>query len=126
MTDHSDERDDALLAAALRTVLEQRDRVVRPQRFATMWPGGSERGRSTRTWLPLAASVASVVAVAGLVWTSTHRPETRIDPSPARQLSSADYWRVPTDELRAYEAAPLHADLPTPTGLQISLEESLL
>jgi hypothetical protein len=126
MNDHPDERDDTRLAAALRTALEQRDRVVRSPRFATVWPSGSERRRSTRTWLPLAASVASVVAVAGLVWTSTHRPETRIDPTLARQLSSADYWRVPTDELLSYEAAPLHADLPTPTGLQISLEESLL
>ena len=49
-----------------------------------------------------------------------------IDPALAHQLSSADYWRVPTDELLVYEAAPLRAELPSPTGLQISLEESLL
>ena len=77
------------------------------------------------TWRPLAVSAACALVVAGIVWKSTDRP-ARIDPSLAHELSSADYWRVPTDELLAYEAAPLRADLPSPTGLQISLEESLL
>jgi hypothetical protein len=123
MTDH--EHDDAQLAAALRTALEERDRVVRPPRFATVWPERSERRKPQLAWGPLAATAACAFVVAGIVWKSTDRP-TPIDPSLAHELSSADYWRVPTDELLAYEAAPLHADLPAPTGLQISLEESLL
>ena len=121
----NDDRDDARLAAALRTALEQRDRVVRPPRFAAMWAERSERHRTVLAWRPLAASAACALVVAGIVWKSTDRP-ARIDPSLAHQLSSAAYWRVPTDELLAYEAAPLRAELPSPTGLQISLEESLL
>ena len=124
MTDDKD-RDDARLASALRTALERRDRAMRAPRFATLWPDRSER-RGSFGWLPLAASAMSVLVVAGLVWTSTHRPQTRIDPSLAHRLSSAEYWRVPTDELLAYEAAPLRADLPSADGLQISLEDSLL
>lgn len=117
--------DDTRLAAALQAALEERDRVVRPPRFATLWPDGSERRRTWLAWRPLAVSAACALVVAGIVWTSTHRPAP-IDAALARQLSSADYWRVPTDELLFYEAAPLRADLPSPTGLQISLEESLL
>jgi hypothetical protein len=123
MTDHDDRRDDSQLATALRAALEQRDRVVRPPRFAAMWRERSERRRPMLAWGPLAAACALVVA--GIVWQSIDRP-VPIDPSLAHRLSSADYWRVPTDELLAYEAAPLHADLPAPAGLQISLEESLL
>lgn len=119
-----DDRDDGQLAAALRTALEKRDRIVRPPRFATMWSKQSA-GRRPLAWRPLAASAACALVVAGIVWKSTD-PPARIDPSLAHQLSSADYWRVPTDELLAYEAAPLHADLPAPTGFEISLEESLL
>lgn len=124
MTGNDDDRDDARLAAALRTALEQRDRVAHPPRFAAMW---SERSECRRllAWRPLAASAACALVVAGIVWKSTDRP-ARIDPSLAHRLSSADYWRVPTDELLTYEAAPLRADLPSPTGPQISLEESLL
>ena len=94
-------------------------------RFATLWPDRGERRRSGFAWRPLAASAACAFVVAGIVWKSTERPG-RIDPALAQQLSSDDYWRVPTDELLVYEAAPLRADLPSATGLQISLEESLL
>jgi hypothetical protein len=117
--------DDTQLAAALHAALKERDRVVRPPRFATLWPERGEHRRSAFTWPPLAAGVACTLAVAVIVWTSTDRPSP-IDPALAHRLSSADYWRVPTDELLVYEAAPLRAELPSPTGLQISLEESLL
>lgn len=118
--------DDTRLATALQVALQERDRVVRPPRFATLWPAGSERGRTGFAWRPLAVSAAAcALVVAGIVWKSTERPG-RIDPALAQQLSSDDYWRVPTDELLVYEAAPLRAELPSPTGLQISLEESLL
>lgn len=117
--------DDTRLATALHAALKERDRVVRPPRFATSWPDRSERRGSGFWWRPLAASAACALVVAGIVWQSTERPG-RIDPALAQQLSSDDYWRVPTDELLVYEAAPLRADLPSPAGLQISLEESLL
>lgn len=118
--------DDTQLAAALRAALKERDRVVRPPRFATLWRDRSERRSTGFTWRPFAAGgVACALAVAVIVWTSTDRPSP-LDPALAQRLSSADYWRVPTDELLVYEAAPLRAELPSPTGLQISLEESLL
>jgi hypothetical protein len=44
----------------------------------------------------------------------------------ARELSSPDYWRVPTDDLLAFAAPPLDAELPSPEGFNVSLEESLL
>jgi hypothetical protein len=118
-------RDDTQLATALRDALKERDRVVRPPRFATLWPNRSERRGTLFAWRPIAASAACALVVAGIVWKTAERP-ARIDAALAQQLSSADYWRVPTDELLVYEAAPLRADLPSPTGLQISLEESLL
>jgi len=122
MTDH----DESQLAASLRAALERRDRAVKPPRFATMWGEGSARRRVGFAWRPLAASALCALVVAGIVWRSTDHPAAPIDPQLAHQLSSADYWRVPTDKLLAYEAAPLHADLPSPAGFQISLEESVL
>jgi hypothetical protein len=122
MTDN----DESQLAAALRAALEHRDRAVKPPRFATMWSERSEPRRTLFTWRPLAASAICALVVAGIVWKSTDHSAAPIDPQLAHQLSSADYWRVPTDKLLAYEAAPLHADLPSPTGFQISLEESVL
>jgi hypothetical protein len=118
MSDHD-------LAAALRAALEQRDRAVRPPHFAPMWTDRGERRRPLLPWRPLVASAACALVVAGIVWNSTQRP-AHLDPVLAHQLSSAEYWRVPTDDVLVYEAAPLSADLPSPTGLQISLEESLL
>ena len=122
MTDHHESQ----LAATLRAALEQRDRVVKPPRFATLWTERSERRRTFFTWRPLAVSAICALVVAGIVWRSTDHSATPIDPQLAHQLSSADYWRVPTDKLLAYEAAPLRADLPSATGFQISLEESVL
>lgn len=121
-----DDRNDAPLAAALRTALEQRDRAVRAPHFAKTWPNRNQGRGTGPAWRALAASVVSAVVVASVVWTLRTDSPVSIDPSLVHQLSSAEYWRVPTDEVLAYEAAPLHADLPSPTGLEISLEESLL
>lgn len=123
MTDHGE---DARLAADLRTALEQRDSAARPPRFAKMWPNQSEAHTTALAWRPLVASAAGAIAIAALVWTLRPDRPAHIDASLAHRLSSAEYWRVPTDEVLAYEAAPLRADLPAPTGLEISLEESLL
>jgi hypothetical protein len=122
MTDHDD---DIRLAAELRAALEQRDRVVRAPRFASLWAKQSEAHWTTRAWRPLTASAAGAIVIAALIWTRTDSP-TPIDPALAHRLSSADYWRVPTDAVLAYEAAPLRADLPSPTRPDFSLEESLL
>ena len=119
-------RDESQLGTTLRAALERRDRVVKPPRFATLWTERRERRRPLLTWRPLAASAICALVVAGIVWRSTDHPATPIDLQLAHQLSSADYWRVPTDQLLAYEAAPLRADLPSPTAFQISLEESVL
>lgn len=123
MTDHDD---DARLASALRTALQERDRVVRPPRFAKLWPDRSEEHRTAFAWRPLIASAAVAVAIVAVLWTWRTGSPAHIDPALAHQLSSADYWRVPTDEVLAFEPAPLDADLPSPTGVAISLEESLL
>ena len=120
------ERDDSQLAARLHAALAERDRVVRPPQFAAMWPEPSERRRVALAWRAVAATAMSALVVAGIVWKSTDRPAAAIDPALVHQLSSADYWRVPTDELLTYAAAPLRADLPSPTGVQVSLEESVL
>ena len=120
------DRDESQLAAALRAALEARDRIVKPPRLAAMWTGERSARRGSGCALcALAASAICAIVVVGIVLRSTDRP-TPIDAALARQLSSADYWRVPTDKLLAYEAAPLRADLPSPTGFQISLEESVL
>jgi hypothetical protein len=118
-------RDDTQLATALRDALKERDRVVRPPRFATLWPNRSERRGTLFAWRPIAASAACALVVAGIVWKTAERP-ARIDAALAQQLSSADYWRVPTDELLAFAAPPLDAELPSPEGFNVSLEESLL
>jgi hypothetical protein len=122
----TDRDDDARLAAALRTALKERDRVVRPPRFAKVWPNRTEDSRTAFAWRPLIASAAAAVVIAGVMWTWRTDSPVHIDPVLAHQLSSADYWRVPTDEVLAFEPAPLDADLPSPTGVEFSLEESLL
>ncbi len=138
--------DDRDLAAALRAALASRDRSVRSARFAELWsqvgrPGGGFASR----WRPAFAAGALLVVLAGLTWTLTDRTghrdadgstvasraqpaneKARADLALARELSSPDYWRVPTDELLAFAAPPLSADLPSARGFDVSLEESLL
>lgn len=142
------ERDDAQLAAALREGLAARDRSARTPHFSALWPTAraDSRDRATSTlaglrsataWRPALAALAAVVVVAGLSWTWIDRstaPDSaaqqagvaNADAALAHELSSPDYWRVPTDELLAYAAPPLNADLPSPSGFELSLEESLL
>lgn len=134
MSDQSLDRDDARLASALRSGLAARDRSAPPPRFAAVWPRSSTTISPPIAWRPAFTAVTAVVIVAGLSWTWINRsgapdsaiPEGRIDASLARELSSPDYWRVPTDDLLAYAAPPPSIDLPSPTGFHVSLEESLL
>lgn len=129
-------RDDARLASALREGLAARDRSARTPRFATVWPSADAAGAGTFAWRSVFAALAVVAVVAGLVsiWldrsaapdSTTQASVAGVDAALARELSSPDYWRVPTDELLAYAAPPLNADLPSPSGFEVSLEESLL
>lgn len=134
MSDRNLDRDDARLTSALRSGLATRDRSLPPPRFTAVWPGSSTTRRPVLVWRPAFAAVATMVVVAGLSWIWINRSgapdssqfKARIDASLARDLSSPDYWRVPTDELLAFAAPPLSFELPSPTGFHVSLEESLL
>lgn len=137
MSEPNLERDDARIAAALRESLTARDRTARPPGFAALWPKSGTRRSRALAWRPAFAALAAIVVVAGLSWTLFDRsatPESATqqasaaseDAVLAHELSSSDYWRVPTDELLAYAAPPLNADLPSPSGFEVSLEESLL
>ena len=77
------------------------------------------------------AGLAAIVAVSWMFlgWPGGESapPENlRATTELARELSSPDYWRVPTDDLLAFAAPPLNAELPLPDGFHVSLEESLL
>lgn len=134
MSDQSLDRDDAQLASALRSGLAMRDRSAPPPRFTAVWPRSRATSSPEIAWRPALAAIAAVVIVAGLSWSWINRSgalhssplEARVDASLARELSSPDYWRVPTDELLAFAAPRLSVDLPSPTGFHVSLEESLL
>jgi hypothetical protein len=128
------DRDDAKLAATLSEALAARDRTTRPSRFASLWPQSASGRSRTLAWRPAFSVLAAVLVVAALSWSwmdryaspESSRQQASAEAALARQLSSPDYWRVPTDELLAYAAPPLNADLPSPSGFEVSLEESLL
>jgi hypothetical protein len=122
--------DDADLAQVLRAGLTARDREVRVPSFRTLW------SRESRPAFPLwrkalAASLAVAIVAAllpfwivGLPGRGGEDAAVSIDTALAHELSSRDFWRVPSDELLAFSAPPLSAPLPEP--YEISLEESLL
>lgn len=124
------DRDDAQLAGALRESLAARDRAAPPPRFAALWNDQGRVRASMARWRPVFAASAALLVLTVLSWTWLGPVLTTdaqpLDASLASELSSPDYWRVPTDELLAYAAPPLSVDLPTASGLEISLEESLL
>ncbi len=124
--------DDTDLARVLREGLSARDREVRAPSFRSLWL------RESRPALPLwrkavAASVAAVIVAAllpfwivGLPGRSGQGASPPIDAALAQELSSRDFWRVPSDELLAFSAPPLSAPFPESYDYEISLEESLL
>jgi len=123
---------DTELRTAVRAGLEARDRAAQAPRFAGLWPAGR---RQPREFLrPAFAAAAAIALAAVLAWTILGRetagpmagPELHATAQLAQQLSSPDYWRVPTDDLLAFAAPPLSAELPAPEGFNVSLEESLL
>jgi hypothetical protein len=124
--------DDSRLAILLREGLAARDRAARTPRFAALWRSDADARASAARWRPVFAASAVLIVLTALSW-AWLRPVLLDDSQPdaldatlAHELSSPDYWRVPTDELLAFAAPPLSAELPGPTGLEISLEESLL
>jgi hypothetical protein len=132
MSDAEFDRDGEILKTAVRGGLAARDRAAAAPGFARTWPG-SERPRA-HGWRPALAAGAALAAIVAVSWVYLGRgdgePAASVDlhatTELARVLSSPDYWRVPTDELLAFAAPPLDAELPSPEGFNVSLEESLL
>ena len=132
MNDPTLDREDEVLKATVRDGLAARDRALPPPRFAHAWPG-AERPR-TAIWQPALAGGLALAAIGAVSWMLLARPggesaspaDLRATVELARELSSPDYWRVPTDDLLAFAAPPLNAELPSPDGFHVSLEESLL
>lgn len=132
MNDPTIGREDETLKVAVRDGLAARDRALPAPRFARTWPG-SDRPRAA-AWRPALAGGLALAAIAAVSWMFLGRPGGESVPSEnlrgtielARELSSPDYWRVPTDDLLAFAAPPLNAELPSPDGFHVSLEESLL
>lgn len=125
-------RDDEALKAAVRGGLAARDRAVTVPRFAHTWPGAQHP--RAHGWRPAFAAAAALAAIVAVSWLYLGRDpgeapapaDLRATTELAQELSSPDYWRVPTDELLAFAAPPLDAELPSPEGFNVSLEESLL
>jgi hypothetical protein len=134
MSSRDHERDDAPLKAALTGALQARDRASRTPAFHRLWPGEDVRAPGAGWLRPAFASAAVLAVAAALAWTYLGRREDgaaravdlRATTELAQELSSPDYWRVPSDELLAFAAPPLSAELPVPDGFDVSLEESLL
>ncbi len=132
MSNPFDGRDERALRVVVRDGLAARDRSMRPPGFASVWPHATRPSASS--WRPAFAAFGAVVMLAGGAWVLLSRQgadptpaaELRVATELARQLSSPDYWRVPTDDLLAFAAPPLSAELPLPEGFHVSLEESLL
>ena len=132
MNDPTLDRDDESLKSAVRDGLGARDRALPPPRFARAWPG--EGRPRAAAWRPALAGGLALAAIVAVSWMFLGRPAGESAPPEnlraatelARELSSPDYWRVPTDDLLAFAAPPLNAELPLPDGFHVSLEESLL
>jgi hypothetical protein len=132
MNDPTISREDETLKAAVRDGLAARDRALAAPRFANTWPA-AERPRMA-VWRPALAGGLALAAIVAVSWMFLGRPggesappaDLRATTELARELSSPDYWRVPTDDLLAFAAPPLNAELPLPDGFHVSLEESLL
>lgn len=132
MNDPTLNREDETLKSAVRDGLAARDRALPPPRFAHAWPG--ERRPRVGAWRPALAGGLALAAIVAVSWMFLGRPggesappeDLRATTELARALSSPDYWRVPTDDLLAFAAPPLNAELPLPDGFHVSLEESLL
>lgn len=132
MNDPALDRGDESLKSAVRDGLAARDSALPPPRFAHAWPG--ERRPRAHAWRRALAGGLTLAAIVAVSWMFLGRPgdesalpeDLRAATELARELSSPDYWRVPTDELLAFAAPPLNAELPLPDGFHVSLEESLL
>lgn len=126
--------EDEGLKTVVRDGLLARDLAMRPPAFARVWPAVDSARQPLVFRRPAFAAVAALAVLAGASWVLLERNAS--DPVQAaeedaavllaRELSSPDYWRVPTDDLLAFAAPPLSADLPSPEGFHVSLEESLL
>ena len=132
MNDPTLDRGDDALKSAVRDGLAARDRTLSAPRFARVWPG--ERRSPVGAWRPALAGGLALTAIVAVSWILLARSgdesvppdDLRATTELARALSSPEYWRVPTDDLLVFAAPPLNAELPSPDGFHVSLEESLL
>lgn len=128
------DRGDDRLKAVVQSGLEARDRSMPAPRFPHAFAGAAESRPRGPILRPAFAALAALAVLAGATWVYSGRqselPVTDADLHAAavlaRELSSTEYWRVPTDELLAFAAPPLSAELPSPEGFHVSLEETLL
>jgi len=134
MNPRDHDHDEARLKTALAGALQARDRALRAPAFHRLWPGEDARAPGAGWLRPAFASAAVLAVAAALAWTYLGRHEDgaaravdlRATTELARELSAPGYWRVPSDELLAFAAPPLSAELPVAEGFDVSLEESLL
>ncbi|MGQ0383082.1 MAG: hypothetical protein ACT4UP_00135 [Gammaproteobacteria bacterium] len=127
------DRDEAL-KSAVRVALQTRDHAARTPPFGRVWPAAETVRRPAAPWRPAFAAFATILVLAGVSWVyfardaddGTTDAGLRETAALAQELSSPDYWRVPSDELLAFAAVPLDVNLPSPEGFNVSLEESLL
>jgi hypothetical protein len=129
MTQHELPADERRLADAVRSALAARDAALPARSFERSWTS-SASSRTTGRWRPAFAALSLATVIAVLSWTmlgpSSEPTATALDPNLARELSSAEFWRVPTDELLAHADPAAGIVLPSPRDLEFSLEESLL
>ena len=130
MTQREIPESDQSLASALRSALAARDAALLARSFESAWTATTTSRMPTR-WRPAFAAVAMATVIAALAWTligpmSEPPSSIALDPALARELSSDEFWRVPTDELLAHADPVGGFVLPSPQTLELSLEESLL
>jgi hypothetical protein len=128
--DSRDGGEEARLAQQLRAALAARDRAMGPPPLE-LAPRAARPSIPFPVWVAGAAAAAAVVAF--VLWT-TRYPGTRfpggastLSAETVAELSSPDYWRVPSDRLLALAPPPVTAqELPEIPSFRVSLEESVL
>jgi hypothetical protein len=129
MTQRDGHADEPALASAVRSALTARDAASKVPSFGDSWPSEQARPALIR-WRTAFAALAIATVLGALSFALLDpRPEpasAALDPALARELSSEDFWRVPTDELLAHADPAAGIVLPSPRTLEFSLEESLL
>jgi len=130
MTQREIPESDQRLSGALRCALAARDAALPARSFESAWTSTTTSRMPTR-WRPAFAALAMAAAIGALSWTligpmAEPPSSTALDPVLVHEMSSEDFWRVPTDELLAHAHPAAGIVLPSPQTMELSLEESLL